>query len=29
MQSLIVNLVQMFTDWKAEMKIYIARSPLL
>jgi hypothetical protein len=28
-QSLITNIVQIFTDWKTEMKIYLAKSPLL
>lgn len=28
-QNLVINIVQLFTDWKAEMKIYIAKSPLL
>ena len=28
-QALITNLVQIFTDWKTEMKIYLAKSPLL
>jgi hypothetical protein len=28
-QLLLTNLVQIFTDWKTEMKIYLAKSPLL
>lgn len=28
-QTLVINLIQLFTDWKAEMKMYIAKSPLL
>lgn len=29
LQNLVINMVQLFTDWKAEMKMYIAKSPLL